>query len=361
MSYFDDVKKTANLLLPWEKLSGKNILITGATGMIGSSLIDVLMSRESLDFHIYASGRNEAKVNAVFSKYIKNSYFHFVHYDVREPLESDVQFQYIIAGAGVASPQLYTTDPVSVIKSNLWGVDNLLSYGVKNGLEKFLYISSGEVYGEGDGHVFSEDYSGYVNCATLRASYPSAKRAAESLCIAYSHQYGIDVSIARPCHIYGPYFNDSDKRVYAQFIRNILNDENIEMKSLGTQNRSWCYVVDCVSALLCILLNGKNGEAYNIADENSNITIKALAEMIAKIGGKNVVFRLPDEIEKQGFSVVKKAVFSTEKIRTLGWSCCGTMEDKLMSTIEVLRNGNAEHRRNPLTALSNESNGRANQ
>lgn len=337
MPYADDVKRAAESLLPWEKLSGKNILITGATGMIGSTLIDVLMSHAPSDFHVYASGRNESKVAAVFSKYAGNPHFHFVRYDVREPLESDVCFHYMIAGAGVASPQLYSTDPVSVIKSNLWGVDNLLSYGAKNGLEKFLYISSGEIYGEGDGRVFSEDYSGYVNCATLRACYPSAKRATESLCIAYGHQFSIDVSIARPCHVYGPHFTDSDKRVYAQFIRNVLRKEDIVMKSTGSQYRSWCYAVDCATALLFILLKGENGEAYNIADESSNITIKELAEMVAKIGNRKVVIDLPDEAEKQGFNIVTKSLYSTEKLRSLGWTCNGSMLDKMKSTIEALQ------------------------
>lgn len=335
MAYIDDIKKVAELNFPWEELSGKNILITGATGMICSTLVEVLMSHEEQDYHVYASGRNEMKVRTVFAKYACSPYFHFVKYDVCEHLDCDITFHFIIAGAGVASPQLYATDPVSVMKSNFEGVDNLLSYGINHGLEKFLYVSSGEIYGEGDGRVFTEDYSGYVNCATLRACYPSAKRATETLCIAYGHQYGIDVRIARPCHIYGPNFNDSDKRVYAQFIRNIIAGENIVMKSTGEQFRSWCYVVDCVSAMLYILFNGENGEAYNIADESSNITIKELAEMIAEIGDQKVVIELPSDIEKAGFNIVKKSVFSTWKIKQLGWQIKNTMREKIYNTISM--------------------------
>lgn len=335
--YIEDVQNVAKLNLPWEKLNGKNILVTGATGMIGSTLIDVLMARPGNCYHVYASGRNEAKVKAKFAKYVDKDNFHYIKYDVREPLKSNIVFHYIIAGAGVASPQLYSTDPVSVIKSNLWGVDNLLSYGVKHGSEKFLYISSGEIYGEGDGRIFTEDYSGYVNCATLRACYPSAKRATESLCIAYSHQYGVDVSIARPCHIYGPHFNDSDMRVYAQFIRNILADEDIVMKSNGTQYRSWCYVVDCASALLHVLLKGKSGEAYNVADDNSNVTIRELADMVASCGGKKVLINSPSDAEKSGFNIVKKSLFSCEKLKSLGWTCEGSMKDKIWTTIQTLR------------------------
>lgn len=337
MAYTDDIKRVASLDLPWSDLRGKNILITGATGMICSTLVEILMTHERQDFHVYASGRNETKVNTTFAKYADSPYFHFLKYDVREPLDSEITFHIIIAGAGVASPQLYATDPVSVLKSNFNGVDHLLTYGVKHGLEKFLYISSGEVYGEGDGRVFTEDYSGYVNCATLRACYPSAKRATETLCIAYGHQYGIDVRIARPCHIYGPNFNDSDKRVYAQFIRNVLAGEDIVMKSTGTQYRSWCYVVDCASALLYILVKGKNGEVYNIADETSNVTIRELAEIIADIAGNRVVIELPSNEERVGFNIVTKSVYSTEKLKSLGWSIFGTIRDKFENTINAKR------------------------
>lgn len=336
MAYIDDIKNAASADLPWEKLSGKNILVTGATGLIGSCVVDILMNHKGQDFHVYASGRNEGRVNQHFSEYRKSPYFHFLKYDVTEPLQSDIDFHFIIAAASGANPVLYSTDPVGVMKGNFCGVDNLLAYGVKHNIEKFVYVSSGDVYGEGDGREFTEEYSGYVNPLNLRSCYTSAKRATETLCISYAHQYGIDVSIARPCHTYGPHFTESDTRVYAQFIRNVLRGEDIVMKSTGEQFRSWCYVVDCVSALLHILLKGENGQAYNIADESSNISIRELAEMIAEIGGKKVVIDLPSDAEKAGFNVVTKSVFDTAKISSLGWSVSGTMKDKMCNTINSL-------------------------
>lgn len=336
MGYKDDIQNVAKLSLPWERLSGCNILITGATGLIGSCLVEVLMSRPEIGYHVYASGRNEERAKERFMDFVQNPYFHFFKYDVMKPLEGDTDFQFIIHAASNASPNSFATKPVEVIKANIDGVANLMDYGLQHGLKRFLFISSGEVYGEGNGRVFTEDYSGYVNPTSPRSCYPSSKRAAETLCVSYGAEYGIDTVIARPCHTYGPHFTESDNRVYAQFIRNVLNGEDIVMKSTGAQFRSWCYVVDCVSAILHILLKGENGQAYNIADESSNISIRELAEMIAEIGGKSVVTDLPSDSEKAGYNVVTKSVFDIEKLKELGWSVQGDMYNKLISTIDII-------------------------
>ena len=332
MSYRDDIQNIFKQDLSWEKLSGANILVTGATGLIGGCLVETLMMNPKRDYQVYASGRNEERARKRFQSFDDNQAFHFVKHDVMQPLESDVRFDYIVHAASGATPKSFATQPVEVMKANIEGVFNLMEYGLKHGMKRMLYVSSGEVYGEGDGRVFTEDYSGYVNCATPRACYPSSKRAAETLCVAYAAEYGADVVIARPCHIYGPHFTEQDNRVYAQFIRNVLRGEDIVMKSTGEQFRSWCYVVDCVSALLYILLKGECGEAYNIADDKSNISIRELAETIAAIGGKKVVIDLPDEDERNGFNVVTKSVFSTEKLEALGWSAETHIEEGFLHT-----------------------------
>lgn len=337
MSYKEDLLNIASFDLPWGKLSGCNILVTGATGLIGGCLVEVLMQNPNKDYQVYASGRNEERARKRFAEFADDAAFHFVKYDVLEPLESEVNFDFIIHAASNASPNFFATKPVEVIKSNIQGLSNLMEYGLSHGMKRMLYVSSGEVYGEGDGRLFTEDYSGYVNCTSPRSCYPSSKRAAETLCVSYAQEYGADVVIARPCHTYGPHFTEADNRVYAQFIRNVLRGEDIVMKSTGAQFRSWCYVVDCVSAMLHILLKGENGHAYNIADESSNISIKELAEMIAEIGGKKVVIDLPSDAEKAGFNVVTKSVFSTEKLEVLGWMVYGNMKEKMRKTIDMLR------------------------
>ena len=336
-SYKKDLLQIFEQDLPLEKLSGANILVTGATGLIGGCLVETLMMNPNGDYQVYASGRNEERAKTRFKDFADDPAFHFVKYDVMQPLQSDIRFDYIIHAASNASPNFFAQKPVEVIKSNIDGVAHLMDYGISHGMKRFLYVSSGEVYGEGDGRVFREDYSGYVNCAKPRSCYPSSKRAAETLCVSYAAEYGADVVIARPCHTYGPYFTEQDNRVYAQFIRNVLRGEDIVMKSTGEQFRSWCYVVDCVSALLHILLKGIHCEAYNIADADSNISIRELAETIASIGGRRVVIDVPDADEKRGFNPVTKSVFSVVKLESLGWKPQNHILSGLRNTIKEIK------------------------
>lgn len=328
------IEQAATAELPWELLEGSNLLVTGATGLIGGCLVDVLMRHNAHHFRVYAAGRNEERARKRFAAYWHLPNFHFIAFDVTTPMKTDIDFHFIIDAASGASPSAYATDPVGVMKANIYGVDNLLSYGKAHQLCRFVYVSSGEVYGEGDGRAFTEDYSGYINPATVRSCYPSSKRAAETLCVSHAQQFGLNVSIARPSHVYGPYFTEQDNRVYAQFIRNVLAGEDIVMKSSGRQFRSWCFSVDCASALLHILLKGENMKPYNIADTESNISIRELAEDIADIAGKRVVVDIPDAEEKAGYSVIKKATFDTARLRALGWTTEGGMKEKLRLTID---------------------------
>ena len=323
--------------LPWEKLSKCNLLVTGATGLIGSCLVEVLMTNPYKDYQVYALGRNEKRAESRFRQFLDDPSFHFLLGDITQPLASDVPFHFIIHAASNGSPNFFVNNPVEVMKSNLFGVTNLIEYGLGHDMKRFLYVSTGEVYGVNEAAMMNESCYGYVDILNTRSCYPSSKRAAETLAMCYAGEYGADVVVARPCHTYGPHFTESDNRVYAQFIRNVLNGEDIVMKSEGTQYRSWCYVEDCVSALLYILLKGKNGEAYNIADKNSVVTIRELAETIAQIAGRKVVMQVPSDIEKKGITPIKRAVFDTAKLEALGWTINGTMEEKLKKTIDICK------------------------
>ena len=323
--YQQDIDKVASQLdLPQDG----NILITGATGLIGSTLVDMLMLHSHCT--VYAMGRNSQRATQRFEAYWDNARFHFIEHDVCNPLTLDIDFHYIIHAASNASPNFFQQSPVEVMKSNLTGLCNLVEYGMKHQLRRMVYVSSGEVYGEGDGSIFTEQSSGYINILSPRACYPSSKRAAETLCASYCQEYGVEIVIARPCHTYGPHFTESDNRVYAQFIRNALKGEDIVMKSKGEQYRSWIYVVDCAAAILLLLTKGTSGEAYNVANAESNITIYQLAQKIATLCQRQVMM----DIQEGGNTTpITKAVFSTRKLEQLGWKPLFNMDEGLEHTV----------------------------
>ena len=335
-TYRDDIAHVAGLSLPWEKLYGCNVLITGATGLLGECLTDVLMSHTEGNIQVWASGRDDERAKSMFAGFSADPRFHYVHWDVMQPLPTTEDFHYVIHAASSASPRFFATQPVETILSNILGIRTLMEYGIKHNMQRLLFVSTGEVYGEGDGRYFTEEYSGYVDSLSPRSCYPAGKRTAETLCASYAEEYGADFVVARPCHIYGPHFTPHDNRVYAQFIRNVLKGEDIVMKSTGTQYRSWCYVVDCVSALLYILLRGTQGQAYNVADPASNITIRELAEMVAELGHRKVIMDLANTQEQAGFNPVKRSVFSVDRLSALGWHVEGTMHDKMARTLAEL-------------------------
>jgi nucleoside-diphosphate-sugar epimerase len=325
--------------IPWHKLENKSLLLTGATGLIGSFLVDVLMYRNEhycSNISIYAVSRNPETVKERFKKYLDSNLFRYVQHDVSEKLIFDFNADFIIHSAGNATPYTYVVDPVGTLKTNIYGMDNLLSYAVNTHSECVLYVSSGEVYGEGNGNDFTETYSGYVDCMNLRACYPSGKRATETLCASYSAQYDVNVVIARPCHIYGPTMTQSDNRAFAQFIRNILSKQNVVLKSKGEQYRSYCYGADCVSAILTILLKGEKSNAYNIANKKSNVTVAELAKTIAMAGKQQVAFELPVDEEKRGYSVVTRAVLNADKLEKLGWKAQYSLKEGIERTVQIL-------------------------
>lgn len=330
--YKQDIDALFESGLDLSRLRDKTILVVGATGLIGSCVIDVLMHYPGICYHVVAAGRNRQRAEHKFAAYLGNPHFSFVEIDVTQPVGESMKAQifeessaalthvdYIIDAASNASPNFFKQKPVEVMLANIEGVKHLLDYGLEHGMKRMVYISSGEIYGEGDGTAFTEKSSGYVDCASVRACYPSSKRAAETLCMAYGEEYGADVVIARLSHTYGPGFTESDNRVYAQFIRNVLHGEDIILKSKGEAYRSWLYVVDAAHAILCLMLDGEKGNAYNVAHAESNISIRQLAELIAEEAHRKVVFDIPDDVQQGNSTPITKATFNTDKLEALGW------------------------------------------
>ena len=319
-------------------------MLSGATGLIGSFLVDVILDkniRDNLNCTVYALGRNKEKAMARFSKHQNNLNLVFIPYDVKLPLILDNVgvVDYILHLASNTHPMLYATDPIGTITTNIIGLQNMLEFSVEHKATRFVFSSSNEIYGEnrGDVEIFDEDYCGSIDCNTLRAGYPESKRCGEALCQAYKAQKDLDVIIARVTRSYGPTMNMSDTKAVSQFIKKGIAGEDIVLKSAGTQYYSYTYMADAVSGLLWAMLAGENGEAYNIADIHSDIMLKDLASIIAEINGKEVVFEIPDEVEAAGYSKATKARLNGSKLQNLGWNPRYDIKSGMERTIDILK------------------------
>ena len=372
--YLSDLRTVCSLDLPWEEMDGRSILISGATGMIGSTLIDVLMMRKrgaaaasleaagkdnAADLRIFALGRSVEKAKNRFREYWEDPRFAFVQCDIndRESLERACAeagiggsqegsaqnaadtIDYVFHAASNTHPVAYANDPIGTVVTNIIGLDNLLHFATEHGCRRFLFASSNEIYGEnrGDAELFDEQYCGYIDCNTLRAGYPESKRAGEALCQAYIRQKGLDVVIPRFTRSFGPSLLRTDTKALSQFIRKGVAREDIVLKSAGTQFFSYTYVCDAVSGLLYCLWKGTCGEAYNIADVSCDITLRDLAQTIADLVGTKVVFDLPDAVEAAGYSKATKARLDSTKLQGLGWKAQFDMKTALDHTIGIMR------------------------
>jgi len=341
--YKTDIETLASINIDWDKLRNKSILITGATGLIGTFLIDLLMYRNfkyNDNITIYALARNKEKALIRFKEYFTSPFFEFIPKDIKTSFELDIPIDYIINGASNVHPIAYATEPINTILTSVLGTRSILDFATSHNVKRTLYISSSEVYGEnrGDVEAFKEDYCGYLDCNTLRACYSEGKRTAEALCQAYIKEKNVDIVIARACRVYGPTMGDDDSKVIAQFFRNAVNKENIVLKSKGNQLYSYCYVADICSALLFMLFNGKNGEAYNISDNDGNLSLLEIAHILSEYKRKKVVFETPSSVESAGYSKATKAILDSSKLRELGWKPMYALKDGIIKTAEILRN-----------------------
>lgn len=343
--YLDSLRALHQSVPCWKRLHGKTIFISGVSGMLGTYLTDAIMLRnEDLPAgercRIIGAGRSRDAAQARFGRWLSSGTFTFIEHNIDLPMEQiPAAPDYCIHAASTTHPVAYASEPINTVLSNVLGARNLLELASRKKSCRFLLLSSVEIYGEnrGDTEYFSENYCGYMDCNTLRAGYPEAKRVSEALCQAYSAEKDVDTVILRLPRCYGPTMRRSDTKAVAQFIKKAVEGEDIVLKSAGGQLYSYAHVSDAVSGILWTLLCGERGQAYNLADKRSDITLRELAACAAACVERNVVFHLPEEQERIGYSTASKAILNAEKLRKLGWQANYDIEAGIRETISILK------------------------
>ena len=317
-------------------MSKVKILVTGAGGLIGSALVDWLLSRVSKGekYEIYAAGRTVEKLHGLFGSKV-----HAVAYDATRNVDFGFKVDLIVHAASPASPELFVQDPVETLMANILGMKNLLDYARRVSSRKVVYVSSSEVYGKAatrkDG--FREEDYGFVDLLDVRSSYPMGKRAAETLCLGYAKEYGVDVSIVRPGHIYGPTASSKDRRVSSAFAWQAARGEPIVMKSAGASLRSYTHCDDCASAIMAVAEKGWLGEAYNIANRAGVCTIRQMAEIMADEGGVELRFEDATGRDAAAFNPMNNSCLDPAKLEALGWRGEIGYEEGFRRTVRSLR------------------------
>lgn len=319
-----------------ERLAGKRFLITGATGMVGTCLIDALMKYNltaKADIAVYAVGRSRKSAASRLGEYFSSDFFHFIEQDVRDPFPESLIADYIIPLASNTHPLAYAQYPVETIEINVKGAENALRKA-RECDATLLYPSSVEIYGNGQ-EVFTETDTGNLNLSNARACYPESKRLSEALCQSFLSEFGVNCKIVRLSRLFGPTMLETDTKASSQFILKALAGEDIILKSKGSQIYSYTYVADAVKAMLFVLLFGESGQAYNISGHN--VQLSDFASTCATIAHRAVIYDLPTISEAKGYSIATRAVLSIGKLSRLGWKTNRSFTESVERTISIMK------------------------
>ena len=335
-----DAEQILSQKINWNKFEGTKILITGASGMLGSYItrtLCLLKEKNNWNMEVFVLVRNPQKLPADLKEKVN-----VIQQSVSEPIQTEERFDYVIHTASPASPLIMKDDPVGTIAANTLGAYYTLDLARQSNAKGYLFISSREIYGqpyEGQ-EEFTEDTYGFVDPLSARSCYPEGKKAAETMCASFAQQYGLDVKIARLAHTYGPGMSIDDGRVQADFLRDVVNHRDIVLKSEGKPIRTYTYVSDAVAAMFYILLNSSE-MAYNISSPESTVSIRQLAETLVDAypeRGLKLVFDIPKDQQNTGAAPFTLGILNSDKLNAVGWEPMYSLKDGLMRTVEYLEN-----------------------
>ena len=341
----DDLKTIIAEDLSWEKLKNKTVMITGASGMVGSYMLYVLLmlnDEKHYGIKVDAVMRN---VNKLPEEIRNREDVNVVVADVTKDIPDVGDIDYIIHAASPASPLIMQNQPVETIAANTIGTFKTLELAKEKNAEGYLFISSREIYGQPDEgqEFFYENTYGFVDQFNPRSCYSEGKKAAETMCVCFHEEYGLNTKIARLAHTYGPGMSIYDGRVQADFLKNVYHNEDIVLKSEGTAVRTYTYIADAIAGMYRILLDSED-IVYNIGNEAGKVSIRDLAEILVSIypeRGLKLVFDIPEGGTK-GTAPYTLGILSSEKLRKLGWNPKYSVKDGFKRTLEYLERENVE-------------------
>ena len=334
----EDFEKILQSDIDFSSFKNSSFFITGSTGLIGSLLIKFLLycsEVNSLNIKIYALIRNEKKAEMIFSDEINNENLIFVKGDLlKANLTFDFSVDYVIHTAAITASKEMVTHPIETIQTSLMGAKTILDYSVKCRAKSVIYLSSMEVYGQVKcNQKVKENQLGFIDLSDVRSSYPESKRMCECMCLAYAHEKNLNVKSVRLAQTFGAGIFKEENRVFAQFARSALKDENIVLHTTGNSEGNYVYTADAIAAILLILLKGSPGEAYNVSNENSHMKIKDMAHLVANVLGNDdcqVVYDIPEDNLKYGFAPDTQLFLDSSNTMKLGWKPSFDLEESYL-------------------------------
>lgn len=344
----EDLEQAAALDLPVEALRDASVFVTGATGLLGSQMVKFLLCLnrlKGLNTTVIAYVRNEKKAEKIFPYAEENQHLILATGDINDKISYKGQVDYIIHGASATSSKYFVSHPVETIHTAMDGTENVLVFAREKQVKGMVYLSSLEVYGtpgEEAGLISEKDY-GYIDPLSVRSSYSEGKRMVECLCVSHGEEYQVPVRIARLSQTFGAGVEYDDGRVFAEFARCAIEKKNIVLHTQGKTVRSYCYTTDAITALLYILLKGQPGEAYNVTNMDTAISIYDMAKMVCELYPESAITvekDIPEDLASFGYNPEMIIRLDSRKLESLGWKPSVDLQGMYRKLIESMKCNN---------------------
>ena len=338
----EDIKNFVEKFALTEELRNKTIAVTGATGLLGSCMVRCLLAlstEKGINLHVIAVVRNIEKATEMFGKEGEALSYYAYDFSSMAPFKPSKNIDYIVHFAAPTASKGFIERPVETMNTIYFGMQNILTYAQDAKVESLVFASTMEVYGSvtDDKELLTEQKQGYLDPMATRSCYPLAKRAAEGLCHNYAVEYGVPVKVARLAQTFGAGVSKNDNRVFAQFARSVINNNDIILHTKGEGCHSYCYTIDAFSAMLYLLLRGENGEAYNVANSDTYISIRNMAEFVVENFNPKHVKVVIQLQEGMGYPPTTKLRLDTKRINQLGWKAEYGLKEMFSRLIDAMK------------------------